>query len=350
MEDSKNYFDITKIIRTLWEKRKLFYLVWGATFTVACAIIFPIPRTFETRTIVSPESTGSSASSSLGSIASSFGINLGNMQSNDALFPELYPDIIHTNEFVVNLFDVPVQTIDGKVNTTYVDYLTNYQKKAYYQYPKYGIHLLKNLIKGENDQIPEKINPHRLDKKTDRLVRSINDLIFCSVDKKTSVITITVLDQDPLICATIADTVRERLQEVITDYRTQKARTDAEYYRELSQEAELQYLEADREYSLYCDANKNTNMQMTQSEISHLQNKRDQSLSTYNALTNQLQIAEAKVQARTPVYTVLEPANVPVKANRPKRLIFVLVMLVLATVVTGCHTCKDELIKLFEVW
>lgn len=66
-------------------------------------------------------------------------------------------------------------------------------------------------------------------------------LIKCSVDKKDYVISISVDDQDPLICATIADTVRARLQQFITEYRTSKARTDLEYYQKMCKDAKEKY-------------------------------------------------------------------------------------------------------------
>ena len=40
-------------------------------------------------------------------------------------------------------------------------------------------------------------------------------------------------DQDPLICKTVADSVRNRLQDFITVYRTDKARKDVRYYENL---------------------------------------------------------------------------------------------------------------------
>ena len=41
--------------------------------------------------------------------------------------------------------------------------------------------------------------------------------ISCNVDKRTGIISISVNDQDPLVCATIADSVRCKLQNFIID-------------------------------------------------------------------------------------------------------------------------------------
>lgn len=42
--------------------------------------------------------------------------------------PELYPDLIESNDFLTSLFDVKVKSLDGTINTTYYDYLATKQK------------------------------------------------------------------------------------------------------------------------------------------------------------------------------------------------------------------------------
>lgn len=348
-EEQKDYIDLIEVCKKIWANRKLFYIVWPITFVVACAIILPIPRTYESYTVVSPESSNTSSLGSLASIASSFGFNIGNMESHDALFPDLYPDIVSTNEFIVGLFDVPVRSIDGEIDTDYYTYIHDHQKTAYYKYPKKWLfNLMKILIPkkqysgtGENG----KINPNWLDYETNDMVQNISEQIGCSVDKKTGVITISFTAQDPLICTMMADTVRERLQNVITDYRTKKARIDADYYQRLVVDAEKELAAADAAFARYCDANWNITSQAVNTERERLENERELKKSAYNALLGQYQLAIARVQERTPVYTVMSAPNVPVKASKPKRVIFVLFMLILSTFGVMLYQFKEEVLE-----
>lgn len=345
-EEQKDYIDLIEVCKKIWANRKQFYIVWPITFVVACIVILPVPRTYVSQTVVSPESASTSVSGSLGSIANSFGINLGNIENHDALFPDLYPDIVSTNEFIVGLFNVPVHSIDGEINTDYYTYMHDYQKTAYYKYPRKWLAKLKKVIipKKKNSRIREngKIDPNWLDYETNELVQKISEQIGCSVDKKTGVITISFQAQDPLICAMMTDTIRERLQNVITDYRTRKARIDANYYHQLLVEAETEFTTIDETYSKFCDANWNVTTQTINSQKERLANERELKRNTYNAMLSQYQIALAKVQERTPVYTVMSAPNVPVRASKPKRVIFVLFMLVLSTLGVVCHEFKEE--------
>ena len=44
----------------------------------------------------------------------------------------------------------------------------------------------------------------------------------------------------------------------------------------------------------------------------------------YASVAQQLQMAEAKVQEITPVYTIIEPATIPIKASKPRKAIMLL--------------------------
>ena len=60
------------------------------------------------------------------------GINLGGASAGeDALSPELYPDIVKSTPFLLSLFDVKVKDQKGKVDTTLYAYLDKYQRSSW---------------------------------------------------------------------------------------------------------------------------------------------------------------------------------------------------------------------------
>ena len=154
--------------------------------------------------------------------------------------------------------------------------------------------------------------------------------IKCTVDKRTNVITISVIDQDPLICATLADSARFRLQNFITQYRTSKARADYEYYMKLTEGAKLDYEESVKAYSAYCDSHKGMVLQADISRRDELESEKDAKFNALTVLNSQIQTAKARIQERTPAFTILQNASVPVKPSKPKRMIFVCFMTFLA--------------------
>ena len=355
MEENKNnpeVIDLVEVFKTIWGKKKLFIKVWIVTFILACAYILPIPRTYTSELSLAPELGGQSSGGSLGDLAGMFGVNLNNIQTSDAFYPELYPDLMATNAFIVDLFDVRVKTLDGEVDTDYYTYLTKYQAKTFYKIPINWVKKQIRALIAPKEERPSaggtggaRFNPFMLSEETDQVVQSVRNLISCNVDKKTFVITISVEDQDPLICATMADSVRVRLQDFITKYRTSKARIDMNYYKQLTDSAQVEYQKALAEYSAFSDAHQNTILQAYLSERDELENKVGMKLNAYTTMATQYEAAKAKVQERTPSFTVMKAASVPIKAARPKRMIFVAAMLVLATLGTIGYIFKNEVMK-----
>lgn len=345
-----NVIDFCEVAKKVWSKRKLFYKVWAITFILACIYIFPQPRYYDASEVLAPEIVDVSASGGLGSLASSFGINLGMGLSQDAIYPVLYPDLIQSKQFLVSLFNIRVKTLDGKVDCDLHTYMLRHQKDAFYNYPKTWLkkkikewkNRNKSAVKNGND-----INPFILSERDMMLTEVLEGRIRCQVNKKTDVVTISVRSQDPLVSATLADSVCERLQSAITNYRTSKARTDVEYYTKITEEAKADYNRSVVKYSNYCDKHQGAVLQVYASERDKLENEMSMSYATYQAMQTQLQAAKAKLQERTPAFTILQCSTVPVKPAGPKRMFFVIAMLFLSTICTTLYVGRNEFKKAF---
>jgi uncharacterized protein involved in exopolysaccharide biosynthesis len=341
----QKYIDISKIAALVWEKRKTFVKVWVVTFILSCIWILPQPRYYVCEVKLAPEMNGTEVSGGLSSIASSFGVNLDGLGGNDAIYPTLYPDLFQSPEFTTELFDIQVKTIDESVCTDYYTYLSNHQKKNPLTQPVLRfLGWLKSLSEKPSKDVESGHNPFRLSKKEQGIMFKIQKSILCSVDKRTDVISISVKDQDALVCATMADSVMTHLQNFITNYRTKKARLDLEYYQHLTDSARIEYIEAQNRYSDYCDAHNNILLQASISQRDRLENELSMKLNTYQAMLTQLQATKAKVQEKTPAFTTLQSATVPLKPAGPKRMIFVAAMLIFSTLVTSVMICRKYLI------
>ena len=346
MEDkNKDVIDLRVITQKIIQQRRKFYLPLGITFVLSCVYIFSQPRYYTSDASLAPEMESSlGAGGTLGSIASSFGIDLGDMQTSDAITPLLYPDLMNDNAFVCNLFNITVQTKDGELKTTYFDYLANHQKSPWWSG---ATSLLMNLFMSkEDDDVTNdstSFNPYLLTNQQDEIVGKIQANITISVDKKTGVISLSVQDQDPLICKTMTDSVIVRLQNFITNYRTNKARTDVAYYTALVDSAHQEYVNAYMEHARYADANQHTVLESHRNKLTALENEMQLKYTSYSMLMAQLQAAQSKVQERTPAFTLLKGAALPIKPAGPKRMIFVAGMMMLVFFATALWIARKEL-------
>lgn len=321
--ESQN-IDLKAILKRIKQKKWYILIISVLAFALSCLIIFPVPRYYTCSVELAPElGTQINSGGSLSDLASSMGINLNSGMTIDAISPELYPDLLKSNNFVINLIGCKVKSSDGKINTTYYDYLQNYQKYSPWEKAMGAIMKLfkskQPVAKATNDSI----NPFKLSKDQDDIFNAVKSNIKCAVDKKTDVITIIVQDQDPLIAATMSNAAMHQLQNFITRYRTSKAHNDVEYYKKLTAEAKEKYEQARRLYGSYSDANMDVMLESFKSKQEDLENDMQLKFNTYSGLNSQLQSAYAKLQERTPAFTVLKSASVPVKPAGPKRMMFV---------------------------
>lgn len=323
-----NCIQLLSVIKDNSKKLLLTCIVFGL---IGIIVAFSIPRIYKARVVLAPETvSGTNLSASISSLASMIGMDMQFGGGSDAIFPEIYPDLMRSTDFLVSLFPICVESMDGSISTNYYEYIKDKQKVAWWAYPKLWI--IKTLQKfkdnGNNGEGKE-INPFRLTRQQYEVMQSIIGNINCNVDKKTSVITIEITDQDPLIAACIADSVKNRLQMFITNYRTNKARNDLSYMEKLFEEAKAQYTKAHQIYASYSDANQDLQLQSFRSKQEDLENEMQLKYNIYTQVTEQLQLAKAKVQERTPAFTVVQSATVPIKhSNTPKLYILAAFVLI----------------------
>lgn len=345
IQQEESSIDFGAIWSAVKKRKKLYYKVLPIAFVLACIYALGIPNYYNCTVMLAPELSGSSRSSSLSAIASQFGIGgLGSAANGaDAVGPQLYPDLMNSVDFKASLFNIPVHKKDSTRIMSYYDYIAKEQKQSWLGAAVSAPFKLLGELIGEKDTIDQhKVDPFMLTKEQAQIVQIIDKKVVCDVDKKTMVITIDVTDQDPLICATMADSVQRRLQAFITDYRTKKARVDLEYTRKLYNEAKVRYTKARQLYASYSDANQDIILESVKSKLTDLENEMQLQFNTYSAISQQLQMAEAKVQQETPAFTTLQSATVPVKKAGPSRAKMVLIFLFLAFLGTTVYILHKE--------
>ena len=340
--------NIPEVIKILKADKKRIAIYCAVAAAIGLLIAFTTPKKYNSTVVLAPEESGQGFSGSLSSLASMVGMNMKLGQTGDALYPEIYPDLVSSTDFILKLFPVKVTTKDGSISCDYHTYITKHQSIALTDYPLAGVKLLiKSLRKPEPSRQGkgEKSDIIWLSRDDDELVKGLTKNISCSVDKKTNVITISYTDQDPLVAATMVDSIKNHLQVAITEYRTKKAKNDLQYMQQLYNEARQQYDKARQSYAIYADANQELELQVYKMKEEDLENDMQLKFNTYTAMQTQLQQAKAKVQERTPAFTLLKGASVPIKPTGPKRMIFVIGMVFLAFFGTIFWIIKDEILK-----
>lgn len=327
--------DIIGLVLMLWSKRKRIIINCFIGGVLSIIVAFSIPKQYTSTVVMAPEfSSGTNMSGGIGALASMAGFNLSGLSgSEDALYPELYPQIVSSTPFLCDVMNLQVETIDGELKTSMYDYLLNHQREPWWKTilaaPIKGI---KRLVGGKPDEdiAPLNAKEMNLTRRQFLTLKSLDKLIAVSVDKGNFVITLSVTMQDPKIASYVAMVVSDNLQEYIGQYRSAKARKDLAYTEKLYEEAQKKYYTAQQAYAEYADQHQGVVKMQYQIEQDRLSNEQDLAFNVYNQIAQQLEMARAKVAESTPVCVVMQPAIVPVKASSPKKIMIGLLYVFLA--------------------
>ena len=334
-EEDEMEIDLMEYARKLWAARKLLLKVAGLAIIVGIVIALTTPKQYTVSVTLAPESS-KSGGGGLSGIASMLGVGGLNMGSDvDALNVTLYPDIVSSTPFILDLMDTPVSTIDEEQpDTTLVGYLKEYTSSSLMgtvmALPFKAIGGIMSLFKSEEEEKTDIINPFHLTQEQSQTVNGLKKMIVANVDKKTGVTTVSVTMQDPMVAAILTDTVIVKLKEHITKYRTSKAEEDCKYWEELNKVRQDDYYMKQKKYAEYVDANKNVVLQSVRIEQERLQNEMNLAYQVYSSVASQLQMAKAKVQEAKPVFAVVEPASVPLQPSGTSRKMILLGVVFLA--------------------
>ena len=348
--------DLMDLLRKVIGIRKKIYKAAGIGLIIGVIVAISIPKQYTVEVTLSPE-MGNNKGGGLSGLAASFlgsGVSMGD--GTDALNASLSADIVSSTPFLLELSNmkVPVSGSEEISLSSYLDEESSPWWSYVIGFPGMVIGGVKSLFT-EEDEIASFDKTSQgaieLSKQDSRKIATLKKVITASVDKKTSMTSVTATFQDPKIAAVVADSVVKKLQEYIIDYRTFKAKEDCIYLEKLFKERQQEYYIAQKKYADYLDSHDNIILQSVRTEQERLQNDMSLAYQVYSQVASQLQVARAKVQEEKPVFAVVEPAVVPLEPSGTSKKIYVLAFVFLAVCIVIFWNLfgKDFLNKFKEV-
>ena len=334
--DEEIEIDLIGILRKIIGIRKTIYKAAGIGLVVGIIVAISIPKQYTVGVTLSPEMGGSKGGGLSGLAASFLGSGVSMNEGTDALNASLSADIVSSTPFLLELSTMKIPALEGETMTLSV-YLDE-ESSPWWSYviglPGMVIGGVKSLFtEEESESVPSdkaNLGTIELSKKESEKIEALKKKILASVDKKTSMTTVSVTLQNPKVAAVVADSVVRKLQEYIIDYRTTKAKEDCLYLERLFKERQQEYYDAQKKYADYMDSHDNIILQSVRAEQERLQNDMSLAYQVYSQVANQLQVARAKVQEEKPVFAVVEPAVVPLEPSGASKKVYVLVFVFLS--------------------
>lgn len=332
--------DIMGLVKQLWDGRKT-VIIWTCAFMVLGLVAaLTMKRSYSVSTVMVPQ-LSSSKSSSLSSLASLAGFDLSSMNSNTELSPLIYPQIVSSVPFRLELMNTPLHYEKCDTAISMFDYsLSEYGKPkglgaVIAAVKKYTIGLpgvILGAIRGEKEPIvlPEgdgdgddSPKPLVINEDEEKVLKALSENVTLAVDKKEGYVTLNVKGSEPIQTAELAMKAQELLQNEITRFRVEKSESELEYIQARYDESKAETELYQEQLARINDRQQNLINTRDRIERDRIQTKYTMASSIYSELAKQLEQAKMQVKKDTPVFTVVQPVTVPTQPanSRAKTLI-----------------------------
>lgn len=325
-EDEDEGIDLIALIKNLWDGRRTI-IIWTCIF-IALGLIaaLTMQRKYTVKTVMVPQ-MNSSGSSSLSSLASLAGFDLSSATSGSEISPLIYPQIVSSVPFRMELLYTPLhfEKVDRPVDM--MTYSQEYAKltlsEALKEYTIGLPFLVLKAIRGEKvivlpDSTSKGPKPLVITEEEGEMLEKIGESVSLVVDRKEGFLTLTVRGIEPIQTAELAMKAQQLLQDEVIRLQTEKAQSDLDYiqarYDEAKAEAEL-YQER---LAVITDRSQSMTTTRDRIERDRIQSKYTIANSIYTEMAKQLEQSKMQVKKDTPVFTIIQPVQIPIKSSNSR--------------------------------
>ncbi|NJN27902.1 MAG: lipopolysaccharide biosynthesis protein [Cyclobacteriaceae bacterium] len=325
--------DLIEVVKTIWAGRILILKVTAAFFIIGLIIAFGSKVEYEASCKLMPENQEGLKPNmgGLGSLAGLAGINL-DMGGTNALTPELYPEIAKSTPFLIDVWKKPIRFEKQDTLVSSYTFFRDLDRPSFLSLvANYTIGLpiqIKSwLSSSEEENIETQTKEQQiitLSKVETEYLEEFRERISVDVDAKSGILTLTTEMPDAQAAAEVAQISIELLTQYLIDYKIEKAKVNFDFVQARFDETKADFENAQKRLAIFNDRNRNVSTAYGNIEYERLQNEYNLAFEVYKGLASQLEQAKLKVKEETPVFTVLEPVQVPVAKSSPRRTLILM--------------------------
>lgn len=356
--DDEDEIDLIELAKTLWKGRRIVIvsIVIAGIFGLAIALLSPKAFTVST-TMVPQVSSKQSNLGGLSSLAAMAGFNLDMSGGSGPLSPVIYPQIVGSVPFQMELMNSPFTFSEVSGPITIFEYYTEISKPGILSLvKKYTIGLpfvILKAIRGEKEiqNFYGNSSLLSLSEEQEKIRKLLSENISLDANSKDGYLTLSVTMPEALTAAEVASKAQEMLQRHITEFKIAKASDQLKFIEERYEEKKAEFEAAQERLAAYRDRNKNISSAVARTGEERLQSEYNIAYNVYNELAKQLEQARIQVKEDTPVLSVIKPVVVPVEKSKPNRPMILIIWLFLGGIIgVGIVFGRQYLAVIREKW
>ena len=323
--------DLIMLAKKIWDGRKLIF--WTVLIFMALGLFIALfsPKEFTASSTMVPQlSTNKSTLGGLSSLAAMAGFNLDMNMETTELSPLIYPQIVSSVPFHLELMETTFNFKDVDHPVTLYEYYMDYAKtdvisiikKYTIGLPEIILSTLKNKTEKPLPAVSgdELLNaPIALTTDQEKIRKFLSKRISLDPNEKEGYVVLKVIANDPDLAAQVAFKAQSLLQKYITEFKIKKATAQLNFVIQRYAEKKKEFEKAQNNLAVFVDRNKNVTSAVARIEQERLQNEFKLAFDVYSQLAQQLEQAQIKVKEDTPVFSIVKPITVPLEKSKPNR-------------------------------
>jgi Chain length determinant protein len=328
--------DLIELIKNLWQGRRTIIKTVIICTAVGLLVAIFSPKEYTTEVVIVPQSANRQGNlGGLSGLAAIAGINLA-IPTSTEISPTIYPQIVSSIPFKLELMATPLSFAKIEHNVTLYEYYSEYKKPN--PLLKYTLGLpgvILKALKKEQSLVDSKMTDDLIymTKKQKDVCDILSEKVSIELNVRDGYVILSCSMPEALPSAQLVKRTQLLLQQQITEYKIQKAAANLEFIQQRYNEVKRQYNQTQEALAKFSDSNKNVTTAIAQTESERLRNEYNLAYSIYSEMAKQLEQAKIQVKEDTPVFTVIEPATVPLKRSKPRRVMIMFVFMFLGGVI-----------------
>ncbi|NVJ64390.1 MAG: capsule biosynthesis protein [Flavobacteriaceae bacterium] len=334
--------DLIKLLKQIWLGKKIIINTVIIFSLLGLIIALSTPNSYTSSVTLVPQSSAKNNSAgSISSLAALAGVDLGSMNQSDELSPFVYPLIIKSIPFQLDLMNTPLNFAGIEKPISLYEYFTQIHKPSTFSIiKKYTIGLpglLLNALKQKKNEA-EDLNAlnnkiYNLTEQEESVCNYIKENVSLELNSKEGYITLSSTFSQPLVAAEITERAILLLQDHITKIKISKAQDNLQFLKDRMEEKEVNFKKVQRELANFSDKNNNVTSLISSLKQQNLQSEYSLVFGVYSELAKQIEQAEIQVKKDTPILTILQPVQVPTERSAPKRSLILVICMFLGLVI-----------------
>ena len=366
---------IWKILHRIWKQRRI------GIYYVVCSILVGIlvsvfsEKEYEATTTLLPEYNNESRSGT-SDLINRYGGLLGigggatyNSSSN-AIRVELYPTIAKSIPFQKTLLDKSIYFTEFDTTITVLDYFLKFRKPSiinsllnntvYLPLRLFRSFANKETQESNNQLVHNALKAHstvkfdkfayisQVTKEELGVIENLKQRIEISINTKSGIVSVTARMPDAEASAILAEVAINQLVNYLTEYRTDKLKTDNAFLEAQLKTTKERFDEAQLKLLSFQEQNKGGLSPTSKTIMQSLQMEFELSSSLYKNFAQQLEQNKLKIQEETPLFRTLEPITVPSSKIEPSTKTIVILCVLIGSWVFVGVTFFSDVKGLFE--